>query len=76
MPATLTISPKESPFPWAAVAIAANTEAAVLAFSEDATGPLLQLDGTTITDEEEIVKALAKKGGLSEDSTKVGRVSY
>ncbi|RDB21094.1 putative glutamate--tRNA ligase, cytoplasmic [Hypsizygus marmoreus] len=70
MPGTLTVSSKHTPFPFAAVAVAAHTGKADLVFDETATGPVLALDGTTITDEEEIVQALAKEGGLSGDSAK------
>lgn len=71
MPGSLTLSSKQSPFPFAAIAIAANTQTADLIFDENATGPILVLKGSTITDEEEIVQALAKEAGLSEDSAKV-----
>ncbi|KAF7363728.1 putative glutamate--tRNA ligase, cytoplasmic [Mycena sanguinolenta] len=68
--ATLTVSSKQTPFPWAAVAIASYTEKAELVFDETVTGITLQLNGTTTTDEEEIVHALAKSHGLADDSSK------
>ncbi|KAF8211869.1 glutamate-tRNA ligase [Mycena galopus ATCC 62051] len=68
--ATLTVSSKLTPFPWAAVAIASYTEKAELVFDETATGITLQLDGSSISDEEEIVHTLAKLHGLSEHISK------
>ncbi|KAG6917940.1 hypothetical protein DXG01_000378 [Tephrocybe rancida] len=70
MAATLTIPTKFSPFPFAALSIAASTGKSVLVFDETAAGISLILNGSTITEEEEIVQALAKEGGLSEDSSK------
>ncbi|TFK76268.1 glutamate-tRNA ligase [Pluteus cervinus] len=67
---TLTLPSKQSPFPYAALAIAAYTEKASLVFDESVSGLVLELDSSTVTDEEEIVRALAKSGGLSEDSAK------
>jgi glutamyl-tRNA synthetase len=71
MPNTLTVSPKQSPFPYAAIAIAAYTGIADLIFDDSAAGPVLAVDGTPLTLEEDIVQALAKEGGLSSDSEKV-----
>jgi len=71
MPNTLTVSSKQSPFPYAAVSIAAYTGRADLIFDDAATGPVLAIDGTTFTSEEDIVQTLAKEGGLSSDSEKV-----
>ena len=71
MPPSITCSPKQSPFPFAAIAIAANTGTADLVFTEDVAGIVLQLDHATITDEEDIVKALAKEAGLADNSSKV-----
>ena len=71
MPLSLTCSPKQTPFPFAAIAIAANTGTADLVFAEDVAGIVLQLDQATITNEEDIVKALATKAGLGDDSSKV-----
>ncbi|KAJ7721549.1 glutamate-tRNA ligase [Mycena maculata] len=68
--ATLTVSSKQTPFPYAAVAVASYTEKAELIFDETATGITLQLNGTSITNEEEIAHALAKARGLSDDSSK------
>lgn len=69
--ATLTVSSKQTPFPWAAVAIASYTEKAQLVFDETVTATALQLNGSTVSDEEEIVHALAKAHGLADDSSKV-----
>lgn len=71
MTGTLTVSSKQLPFPFAAIAIAAYTGKAVLVFDETATGTALVLNGTTITEEEDIVQVLAKDGGLVGDSAKV-----
>ncbi|KAJ7085773.1 glutamate-tRNA ligase [Mycena belliarum] len=68
--ATVTVSFKQAPFPYSAVAIASYTEKAALIFDEFATEITLQLDGASITTEEEIVHALAKAHGLSDDSSK------
>lgn len=71
MSGTLTISSKQTPFPFAAIAIATYTGKADLFFDETATGATLELNGSTATTEEEIVLELAKSAGLSEDSAKV-----
>ncbi|KAJ7087738.1 glutamate-tRNA ligase [Mycena epipterygia] len=68
--ATLTVSSKQTPFPYAAVAIASYTEKANLIFDETVTGITLQLDGSVINDEEEIVHTLAKAHGLADHSSK------
>ena len=68
---TLTVSFKESPFPYAAVAIASYTKKAEVNYDESASGLTLTLEGTQLTSEEDAVKALAKAGGLAEDSVKV-----
>jgi glutamyl-tRNA synthetase len=69
---TLTVSFKESPFPYAAVAIASYTQKAEVNYDEAASGLTLTLEDTEVTSEEDIVKALAKAGGLAaEDSMKV-----
>ncbi|KAJ6624520.1 glutamate-tRNA ligase [Mycena sp. CBHHK59/15] len=67
---TLTVSSKQTPFPYAAVALASYTAKADLVFNETATGITLQLAGSAITHEEEIVHALAKAHGLSDDSSR------
>ncbi len=68
---TLTVSAKISPFPFAAVATAAYTQKAEIVYDEAVTGPVLDLNGSTIIVEEDVVHALSKAGGLSEDSSKV-----
>ncbi|KAJ3865572.1 glutamate-tRNA ligase [Lentinula novae-zelandiae] len=67
---TLTLSSKLTPFPYSAIAIAAYTEKSEIIYDEAATSVLLDLNGSKIDTEEEIVHALAKAGGLSEDSAK------
>lgn len=71
MAGTITVSAAASPFPWGPVAIATFTQKAELVFDQGASGVTLVLDGTTTTDEQEIVRALAKAGGLSDESVKV-----
>lgn len=68
---TLTISFKESPFPYAAVAIASYTRKAQVNYDASASGLTLTLEGIQFTSEGDAVKALAKAGGLAEDSIKV-----
>jgi len=68
---TLTVSFKESPFPYAVVAIASYTQQAEVNYDESASGLTLTAEGTQVTSEEDAVKALAKAGGLAEDSVKV-----
>ena len=71
MAGTLTLSSKLLPFPYGAVAIASYTQKADLVFDETASGISLDLKGSIINNEQGIVYALAKAGGLSDDSTKV-----
>jgi len=67
----LTVSSKLSPFPYAALAIAAFTQTADVVFDESAKGLALELDGDKLQVEEDIVHALAKAGALSDHSVKV-----
>jgi len=71
MAGTLTVSLKLSPFPFAAVAIAAYTQKADLVFDEAATTVSLALNGSEVTTEHEVVQTLAKAGRISDDSAKV-----
>lgn len=71
MAGALTLSSKTSPFPFAAIAIASYTQKATLDFDETAPGTTLDLNGTKLTSEDDIVHALAKAGELSADSIKV-----
>ncbi|KAH7910640.1 tRNA synthetases class I, catalytic domain-containing protein [Hygrophoropsis aurantiaca] len=66
----LTLSSKASPFPYATIAIATYTQKAELNFDESATGVILDLDGSQLDAEDQIVETLAKAGGLAGDSTK------
>ncbi|KAI0707693.1 glutamate-tRNA ligase [Earliella scabrosa] len=70
MAGVLNLSPTASPFPWAAAAIATYTGKATLNFDTAATSLSLDLDGSQLTTEDEIIQALAKAGGLSDDSAK------
>ncbi|KZP21171.1 glutamate-tRNA ligase [Athelia psychrophila] len=70
MAGALTLSSKTSPFPFAAIAIASYTQKATLDFDETAPGTTLDLNGTKLTSEDDIVHALAKAGELSADSIK------
>ena len=67
----LSLSSKLSPFPYAALAASFYTGKAEIIYDEEITKPSLDLNGSKIDDEEEIVHALGKAGGLSEDSAKV-----
>ena len=67
----LSLSFKLSPFPYAAVAIAANTGAASVSYDESLTGLSLALGETSLTVEDDIVQALAESGGLVDDRAKV-----
>ena len=71
MSVTLTIPANASPFPYAAAAIAAYTEKAHINIADSATALNLDIDGSSIYEEEIIVQILAKYLGLSEDSEKV-----
>jgi hypothetical protein len=71
MSATLTIPAKQLPFPYAAAAIAAYTEKTHINIDDSATAINLDIDGSSINEEEAIVQILAKELGLSEDSEKV-----
>lgn len=71
MSGVLTLTPAASPFPWAAAAISTYTNKATLNFDTAAKGVSLEIDGSQITAEDEIVQALAKAGGLADDSAKV-----
>ena len=71
MAGTLTLSPSTAPFPWASAAIATFTGKAVLNFDTAATDVTLEIDGSKLAAEDEIVQTLAKAGGLSDDSAKV-----
>ncbi|KAF8911025.1 glutamate-tRNA ligase [Gymnopilus junonius] len=69
--ATLTVSTKQSPFPFAAAAIAVFTQNADIVFDESAAGATLVAAGSTIlTDEGSIVQFLAQKTNLAADSAK------
>jgi len=70
MSATLTIPSKQSPFPYAAAAIAAYTGKSVINIDDSATTISLDIDGSSTNEEETIVQILAKEMGLSEDSEK------
>ena len=71
MASVLTLSAKASPFPYAAIAVASYTQNAEIIYDESVSEIILDTDGSKINKEEEIVKALAKSGGLSDDSVKV-----
>jgi glutamyl-tRNA synthetase len=72
----LTTSAKASPFSYAAAATAAFTNKADLVFEDEAVTTSLDLDGKKNEGDEAIVLALAKAGGLSEDSSKVDLHSF
>ncbi|KAG6898290.1 hypothetical protein C0992_000735 [Termitomyces sp. T32_za158] len=70
MAATFTIPIKASPFPFAALGISAYIGNVNLVFDEATQGIALTLNGSIITEESEIVQALAKEGNLADDSAK------
>lgn len=76
MACVLTVSSSASPFPYAAVATATYTQKAEIKFDEAASGISLELNGSTITSEDDIVRALAKEAGLADDSAKVRNQSH
>ena len=69
MSATLNVPSKQSPFPFAAAAIAAHGKFDIN-IDDSATAINLEIDGSSISDEELIVHILAKEMGLPEDSEK------
>ena len=71
MAAVLTVSPKQSPFPYGATALAANTGLAAIVFDDAATGLSLELSGQAVNTEDEIISILAKEGNVGGDSAKV-----
>jgi glutamyl-tRNA synthetase len=66
MLATLTIPAKQSPFPYAAAAIAVYTGKANIDIEGSASAINLEIDGSSINEEETIVQILAKESGLPE----------
>jgi glutamyl-tRNA synthetase len=68
---SITLSTKTSPFPYAAIAIATYTEKVELNYDESVDGVTLDLNGSQLSAEGEIVADLAKAGGLTGDSAKV-----
>lgn len=74
MVGVLTVSTAASPFPYAAIAIATYTQKAEVNFDEEVKLASLALDGINITGEDEIVRTLAKAGGLADDSANVSLV--
>lgn len=69
--ATLTVPTKITPFPFGATALAAHTGLAAVVFDEAFTGPSLVLNGQSASDEDEIIRVLAKEADISGDSAKV-----
>ena len=65
------MSTTASPFPYAAIATATYTQKAEIKFDEAASGISLELNGTQIITEDEVIRALAKAAGLADDSAKV-----
>lgn len=72
MAGVLTVSSTASPFPYAALATATYTQKAEVTFGETAE-ITLDINGSKVTGEDEIVRALAKAAGLADDSAKVCR---
>jgi len=73
---SLTLLAKQAPLPWAGAAIAAYSPKTEIAFDDEiAALTFTTSDGTTITDEDAVVQAIAQESGLAEDSAKVRRFS-
>jgi glutamyl-tRNA synthetase len=71
----LKLSSKASPFPFAALAVAAYTGNVDLVFDETPDIVLVESYDSVVTNEHDIVHALAKAGGLSGDTVKVSSVA-
>ena len=71
MAGILTVSSKLSPFPFSALAIAVSTGVADIVFDESVAQISLSLKGDLFDDEDGIIGALAKAGGLCGDNDKV-----
>ncbi|KIY43661.1 glutamyl-tRNA synthetase [Fistulina hepatica ATCC 64428] len=69
MTGILSLPSKLSPFPYAALAISAYTNATEIVFTEDAKSAVLELNGRKIEALPEIVHTLAREGGLLGDSS-------
>lgn len=71
MTSTLILPTNQTPFPYAACAIAAYTGSAAIVFDDGASGLTLTSNASNLSDEAAIVQVLATQGGLAEDSEKV-----
>ena len=71
MAQTLTLSLKLSPFPFAALAIAAYTQKADIVFDDAAKEAILQLNGSKISSQEDIIQALASDCASAEETPAV-----
>ncbi|KAH8826862.1 tRNA synthetases class I, catalytic domain-containing protein [Flagelloscypha sp. PMI_526] len=67
---SLRLSSKLSPCPYGAIGIATYTNVVEIIYDEDAKGVELDLNGTKLSSEPEIVLAIAKAAGLADDSAK------
>lgn len=70
MAGTLTVSPSDAPFPYAAVAIAAYTQKAEVVYEPGVTAEL-HLDGSRTTEQDEMLTQIAKGTDLLSESSKV-----
>ncbi|THU84795.1 glutamate-tRNA ligase [Dendrothele bispora CBS 962.96] len=68
MSGTLTLSSKLSPFPYGILTIATYVGNIEVAYDEAITKPVLEINGSKIETEDDIVHALSTAGGLAEDS--------
>ncbi|KAF5373623.1 hypothetical protein D9758_000784 [Tetrapyrgos nigripes] len=68
MSGTLTLSSKLSPFPYGILAIATCSEAIQVVYDETITKPVLEIKGSKVENEDEIVHALATAAGVVEAS--------
>lgn len=71
MTSTLILPTNQTPFPYAACAIAAYTGSAAIVFDDGASGLTLTSNASNLSDEAAIVQVLATEGGLAENSEKV-----
>lgn len=71
MTSTLILPTNQTPFPYAACAIAAYTGSAAIVFDDGASGLTLTSNASNLSDEAAIVQVLATQGGLAENSEKV-----
>ena len=68
MSGTLSLSSKLSPFPFGILAIATYIGNIEVVYDETVTKPVLEIKGSKIESEDDIVHALSTAGGLAEEN--------